>query len=180
MRIVIGSKNPVKINAAATGFSLVFDKLEKAEGVNVPSGVSDQPMSSEETLLGARNRASNTKKMEPEADFWVGIEGGIDVNAQGEMEVFAWVVVLAKNGMEGKAKTAVFFLPPKVEELINEGMELGEADDLVFKRTDSKKKGGSVGILTKGIIDRERYYREAVVLALIPLMNEELYATWKN
>ena len=75
----------------------------------------------------------------------------------------------------GKARTASFFLPEKISELIDEGIELGEADDIVFGLRDSKKKNGAVGILTKNVTDRAKYYSEAVILALIPFINEELY-----
>ena len=46
---------------------------------------------------------------------------------------------------------------------------------MVFKQKDSKKKTGAVGILTKDLISRSQYYAEAVVLALIPFINNDLY-----
>jgi len=75
----------------------------------------------------------------------------------------------------GKARTASFFLPKKISELIDQGIELGEADDIVFGLKDSKKNNGAVGILTKNITDRTNYYSEAIILALIPVINEDLY-----
>jgi non-canonical (house-cleaning) NTP pyrophosphatase len=54
-------------------------------------------------------------------------------------------------------------------------MELGHADDLVFKAQNSKQQGGSVGLLTHGLVTRETYYEQALLLALIPFLNEELY-----
>jgi len=59
--------------------------------------------------------------------------------------------------------------------LIQAGMELGHADDLVFQAQNSKQQGGSVGLLTHGLITREAYYQQAMVLALIPFLNESLY-----
>ena len=55
-----------------------------------------------------------------------------------------------------------------------EGVELGVADDVVFERTNSKKKDGAVGILTHGIINRTKYYKEAVIMSLIPFVNKGL------
>jgi non-canonical (house-cleaning) NTP pyrophosphatase len=46
--------------------------------VSVPSGVSIQPMSSQETLRGAFNRAHGAFELIPTGDFWVGIEGGVE------------------------------------------------------------------------------------------------------
>jgi non-canonical (house-cleaning) NTP pyrophosphatase len=90
------------------------------------------------------------------------------------MEAFAWVVILSNN-KTGKARTASFQLPPAVVKLIDQGMELGHADDLVFKRDNSKQKNGAVGILTNDLIDRVSYYEPAVVMALIPFLNIDLY-----
>ena len=173
--IVIASKNPVKIQAAKNGFQTLFPDWDiAAEGISVPSGVGDQPMSSAETLEGAMKRAKNAQFAVPTADYWVGIEGGIQPVAEKEMEAFAWVVVLSAQRM-GKAKTASFFLPPKVVELIQDGKELGEADDIVFGKSNSKQQSGAVGLLTGDLITRTGLYEEAVKLALIPFKNLELY-----
>ena len=60
-KVIITSKNPVKINAVKEGFKKMFPKEEfVVEGVSIPSGVADQPMSNEETMLGAKNRVNNT------------------------------------------------------------------------------------------------------------------------
>jgi inosine/xanthosine triphosphatase len=90
------------------------------------------------------------------------------------MEAFAWIVVNGNN-LSGKAQTSTFQLPPRIVDLINQGVELGHADDMVFKRKNSKQGNGAVGILTHNIIDRVEYYRHAVILALIPFVNQELY-----
>ena len=79
MKVIVASKNPVKINCAEIGFSQMFpDEMFEVEGLATSSGVSDQPVTNEETLTGAKNRASNAKEEIKEADFWVGIEGGIE------------------------------------------------------------------------------------------------------
>jgi inosine/xanthosine triphosphatase len=173
-KVIVASQNPVKIAASQGGFEQVFThETFEFEGVSVPSEVSDQPMTTQETYQGAYNRALNAQKKTPHADFWIGIEGGIDV-LQDTLEVFAWVVVLSSD-QQGVAKTASFMLPPKVSKLVKEGYELGEADDIVFQKKDSKKQGGSVGILTNGLVNRTDYYVQAVVLALIPFIQDELY-----
>ena len=59
--------------------------------------------------------------------------------------------------------------------MIKEGKELGEADDIVFNRNNSKQENGAVGILTGDVIDRMKYYTEAVILSLIPFKNVDLY-----
>lgn len=174
-KIVIASKNPVKINATLNGFQKMFPKETfEIEGVSVLSGVNDQPKNDSETFQGARNRADNACKENPKADFWVGIEGGID-EKNSETETFAWVVVRTKEKGFGKSRTGTFFLPPQIAEFIKQGKELGEADDIVFGRTNSKQENGAVGILTDNVVDRTKYYTESVVLALIPFKNKKLY-----
>ena len=76
----------------------------------------------------------------------------------------------------GFAKTGSFLLPPALCDLvINKRMELGDADDIVFKRVNSKHGQGTVGKLTDGHIDRTNYYVHALKLALIPWIRPELY-----
>ncbi|WP_026956278.1 inosine/xanthosine triphosphatase [Algoriphagus vanfongensis] len=172
--IVVGSKNPVKINSTEDAFTLAFSRSFHINGITAASGVPDQPMGDKETLLGAKNRALNAQKTFPEAEYWVGIEGGLDEDEEG-MFAFAWVYVVGKDGLSGQAKTATFYIPQQVRELVKSGMELGHADDVFYSQTNSKQGGGSVGILTKGKLERRGYYEQAVLLALIPFLNKEHY-----
>ncbi|MGM0580903.1 MAG: inosine/xanthosine triphosphatase [Bacteroidota bacterium] len=167
LKVIIASKNPVKIEATKAAFQRKFpDQSFEYEGVSVPSDVSDQPMTHKETQEGAYNRADNAKTKFPEADYWVGIEGGIHDDEFG-MQAFAWVVVLSKS-ISNRAQTAIFYLPAAIAKLVRSGIELGEADDIYFGRTNSKQKDGAVGILTNGEIDRKAYYEHAMIMALIP------------
>lgn len=173
-RIIVASNNPVKLQAVQMGFSSMFPgETFEVEALAVPSGVSEQPMTSAETLLGAIHRAENARQKSPLADYWAGVEGGVEEEADG-LAVFAWIVILSRTRC-GQARTGTFYLPPRVAELVREGRELGEADDIVFGRTNSKQKNGAIGILTDDAIDRARYYEQAVIMALIPFKNPALY-----
>jgi len=173
-KVIIASKNPVKIQSVKNGFEKMFTDQEfEFVGVSVPSGVSDQPFGNDETFLGAKNRADNAFNEFKDADFYVGIEGGIE-QVKNEMEAFAWILVKSADKY-GKSRTGTFFLPKEVVKLIKEGKELGEADDIVFKRSNSKQANGAVGILTGNVIDRTKYYTESVILSLIPFKNVDLY-----
>jgi non-canonical (house-cleaning) NTP pyrophosphatase len=85
------------------------------------------------------------------------------------------MAVVGANGMEGKAKTSSFVLPHEVSLLVRSGLELGQADDQVFNQKHSKQKNGAVGLLTDNIIDRQEYYKQAIILALVPFMKPEYY-----
>jgi len=173
--LVVASTNPIKLQAAVNGFQRLFpgSELNVSAGA-VPSDVAQQPLSDEETLQGALNRSRNAQAAYPGADYWIGVEGGIEPLGQ-ELTAFAWIVVRSQE-MMGKARTGTFFLPPAVAELIRQGKELGEADDIVFGRSNSKQDNGAVGLLTDNVIDRAQLYEHAMILALIPFKNEMLYA----
>jgi inosine/xanthosine triphosphatase len=172
-KIIVASTNPVKIQAALNGFRAMFPDTEfSASGVSVPSGVSDQPMTSAETLQGAFNRARAARELSPDAIYWVGIEGGCEAEGD-ELSCFAWVVVLSGDTV-GKSRTGTFYLPVEVATLVHQGVELGIADDRVFGRANSKQQNGSVGLLTADVITRVEYYVHAVILALIPFANPTL------
>jgi inosine/xanthosine triphosphatase len=172
--IYIASTNPVKINAVKQGFESVFPGKEFTfSGVKFQSPVSAQPFGDEEIRTGAMDRAKIVRGLHPDGSYWVGIEGGVEIDRD-EMLVYAWIVILSKD-REGKARSAAFYVPPRIAELVTGGKELGDADDIVFGRSNSKQGNGAVGILTGDLVDREALYQQPVVLALIPFMNPELF-----
>lgn len=174
MKICVASGNPVKVEAVNKAFYAVFPDSElELKSVSVSSGVSDQPMTDEETYLGAKTRVDNAYVVMPNADYWVGLEGGIAPNGN-QLEAFAWMHIRSRL-QSSHARTASFTLPSRVTELIHQGMELGHANDQVFNESNSKQKMGAVGLLTNGLIDRTDYYTHALILALIPFVQTELY-----
>jgi non-canonical (house-cleaning) NTP pyrophosphatase len=54
-------------------------------------------------------------------------------------------------------------------------MELGDADDEIFGASNSKQQNGAVGLLTENAVTRTTLYEQAVIMALIPFKNPELY-----
>jgi inosine/xanthosine triphosphatase len=148
------------------------------QSVRVVVDVPEQPASDAATVLGADQRARKAFQDFPDAEYWVGVEGGIE-DLTNEMAVFAWIVVLSKDAegrlRTGKARTGTFFLPLPVADLVREGKELGLADDIVFGRSNSKQENGAVGILTGDVVDRALLYEQGVILALIPFKNPGLY-----
>ena len=109
-KVIITSKNPVKINATKKAFEKVFNDRFEFEGVSADSLVSDQPMNNAETLNGAMNRLKDIQHLK--ADYFVSIEGGVDL-LEDNYEAFAWIVI-SDNDKFGKAKTAIFPLPLKI------------------------------------------------------------------
>ena len=173
--IIVASTNPVKVKATEGGFGRMFpSEAFVVKGYSVPSGVSNQPVGNLETLHGARIRAENVRMTIPDADYWVGIEGGVE-DDNGELAAFAWIVIVSKSHC-GKGRTGTFFLPEAVAHLVRQGIELGEADDIVFGKTNSKQQNGAIGLLTGDVLNRTSLYEHAVVLALVPFKNPKLYS----
>jgi len=176
--IIVASSNPIKIKAAEGGFFRMFPyESFTVRGFSVPSGVRNQPIGNLETLQGARIRAENARISIPGADYWVGIEGGVEED-NGELAAFAWIVIVSKSHC-GKGRTGTFFLPEAVARLVRQGKELGEADDIVFSQTNSKQQNGAIGLLTGDVLNRTSLYEHAVVLALVPFRNPNLYLAEK-
>lgn len=172
MKVVIASHNPAKIRAVKDAFSLQLpEETIEFIPITVESGVSDQPHSDEETRRGARIRALRAGEFYPDADYWIGLEGGIET-IDDQLMTFAWMAVLGHDGNISAARTVTLPLPPAVKLLVDEGLELGDANDRVFSTHNSKHQGGAFGLLSKGLYTRESVYTQALVIALIPFHNE--------
>lgn len=165
--VVVASHNPVKIAATRRGFERMFPGIVvHLRAVAVSSGVRAQPLSDAETLRGALTRAQCAAQLVPQADYWVGLEGGVE-DRQDSMEAFAWVVVYTPQ-LVGKSRTGTFGIPAEVAALLRQGQELGAAVETLYGQARVKQTTGAVGVLTGGALDRVQLYEQAVVLALVP------------
>ncbi|WP_047045651.1 inosine/xanthosine triphosphatase [Vibrio mexicanus] len=165
-RVIIASLNPAKINAVKSAFQSVFPgQVFSFEGVSVPSGVADQPMTNDETYQGALNRVRNAKQNEPTADYYVGLEAGIEENV-----TFAWMVIESETH-RGQSRSASLMLPPQVIKKLAHANELGDVMDEVFGTDNIKQKGGAISLLTQNQLTRSSVYHQALILALIPFSN---------
>ncbi len=169
----VGTKNQIKIEAVN---SIVKEYWPKAEVVSVEiySRASIQPKTNKETKNGAITRAKKSLEQHKEAAYGVGLESGIEFREDG-LWTFGWIAIINRNGIMGLAKTIEFRLPDKMADLIKGGMEQGQADAIVFKRSDSGEGEGTVGLLTKGKVKRAEAFSQAVIFALVPFLNSKYY-----
>jgi len=172
-RVIVGSTNPVKVESVRRAFERAFGQSPCIQGLAVPSGVADQPLTDEATRTGARNRARAVRQQQPEADFWVGVEGGVDYR-HGYCEAFGWIAVRSER-QECLARSAAFPLPETVGQRLRAGEELGPLIDQLFEEHNSKQKGGAIGLLSGGIVSREDLYFQPLLFALLPSMQPALY-----
>lgn len=172
--VVVASKNPVKLRVAQMAFLAVFpNESFRFIPVAVQSFVPKQPLN-EETLFGALNRLNLSVREYPDADFWVSQEGGLVEDGLG-LYNRAWIVIADSNGRVAQSSTASFELPREVARLVRKGKELGEANDIFWKTTNSKEGKSGLFFMTDGLIDRERYYLDTAIIALSQLKNHHLY-----
>lgn len=79
MKIAVGTTNPAKLKAVEAALAVLFpDEPYQVLGVEVESGVSDQPMSDTESVTGAYNRAHAACTAVDNADYGIGLEGGLE------------------------------------------------------------------------------------------------------
>ena len=170
--VVVGSTNPVKIAAVAAVLARTGSRA-RVDGIAVPSGVRDQPEGDAETIRGATQRAAAALR-ESGADLAVGLEGGV-VEEDGHMRTCAWAVVVSRDGRTGVGGSLAMPLPDRVAALVRDGVELGHAMDRVTGGHDTKRGAGAVGILTAGLVDRQRAYEALVAYALAPFLSPDFY-----
>ncbi len=173
IKIVVGSQNPVKINAVRNAIASLYPgSTVECTGMHAPSGVPDQPMTAKQTREGAENRVRFCQQ-QVDADFYVALEGGVDVFEYGP-STFAYVVV-ANHSRLSVGRSAILPLPTSVYQALEKGEELGDVMDRLFNTQNIKQKGGAIGLLTNGQATRESTYTEALLLAMAPFLYEELY-----
>ncbi|NLE44543.1 MAG: DUF84 family protein [Chloroflexi bacterium] len=173
MKIAVGSENPVKIAAARSVLWRVYGEQIDVEAVRVMSGVSDQPYGNEETLCGAVGR-SRAALHAAHAELGIGFEGGI-IEVSDRSFTCAWCVVTRRDGVVGIAGGENLLLPESVAAAIYHGDELGVAMDRLTRQRDTKRGAGAIGLLTGGLLDRQRAYEHLLELALARFLTPELY-----
>lgn len=176
MKILVGSKNPVKIESVFNAFSKYFNNIEVI-GIDVESGVSSQPIN-EDTFLGAKNRALALKKINEQekigAEFFVGIEGGI-IKFFGKWFAFGCMCIMDKDDRMGFGTSPHFELPLSIVEKLLTGIELGDIMDELLNQRNTKQKNGAIGFFTNGIMNRKELYVEGLKVAIIPFLHKNIF-----
>jgi inosine/xanthosine triphosphatase len=175
MLIFVGSKNPVKINSVINAGSETWPEL-KVIGIDVPSGISEQPMSDDETRLGAENRARTVlqeglktlskEEIKNETILGIGLEGGVFERSPKELWSTVWTTVTNQQGDIFESNGAGFKVPKIISDRILAGEEMGPIMGTFLSDPNIKQKKGAIGVITKGFIDRTEEYTTIVKLAL--------------
>lgn len=175
MKILMGTKNPGKIEGARRAFLKYFENIE-IQGISVSSDVGDQPFD-REIFEGAKNRVKNLKKYAKEnnidADFYIASEAGI-TNLLGDWIDINAAVIESKDGTQSVGVSQGFEIPEKYIDEIKE-TELGNVMDKIFSGNNLAKGKGGISFLTKDEISRIDLTENAFIMALIKHINGELW-----
>jgi inosine/xanthosine triphosphatase len=173
MKVVVGSKNPVKMKATRNVLKQIYSEVE-VQAKNTDSEVPDQPIGLETTINGAINRAKNVYTQE--FDLSVGIESGLletPHSITGYLDL-QWCAIY-DGDKTTLGVSAGFEYPPLVIKNVMKGMEVGDVMDRVTGIDRLGEKKGAVSHLSKGLLDRTSNTEQCVLMAMIPRMNQKLY-----
>ena len=173
MNVVVGSKNPVKLNATRNILGRIYRDIT-VSSANVDSGVPDQPFGLDQTVKGAVNRAKNAYTEEFELS--VGIESGL-LNVPETLTGYIdlqWCAIYDGKNITIEASSGFEYPPSVIKEVLN-GVEVGDVMDKVIGVDDLGQKKGAVSYLSMEMLNRTENTEECVLTAMIPRMNKDIY-----
>lgn len=180
MIVAVGSTNEAKVLAVKESLS-ASPRFSNAKIVSLSasSDVSSQPLSLQETILGAKNRAKNAFNNCEGCAYSFGIESGLMESpevATGYLHTCAGCIYDGTRYYIGLSTG--FEVPPQILTLLLENkMDLSQAclESGISHNSNIGSTEGLIGVLTKGKIDRKEYSRQCILTALLQLENAEWY-----
>jgi len=175
MKVIVGSTNPTKLEAVKQALKIVWpDREFSFDTLDAPSGVNEQPLSEQETIKGATNRAQFGLD-NSDADYGVGIEGGM-YHIDEQWFVSDWVVIINRAGQKGIGGTSRYPIPQSISQHIDENYDLSAVLEKKHGYKNIGKLDGYAGLTTNNHITRTASNRDATVIALAPFIRD----FWNN
>ena len=174
MIVTVGSKNASKLRAVEAAFSRYFKDFE-IKGIAVESGVNNQPLSLEETIKGAENRAKAAWEKE-KCDYAVGLEAGLFQATGTKTGYLDTAAIAIFDGKEIHLGLTPAFEYPKivVDKVTKEGKEVSDVF-LEEWNENVKDEIGAIGRLTIKKVPRNQLQEMGVIMALAPIVNKKYY-----
>lgn len=176
MRVGVGSTNPVKVRAVRNVMRELFRDV-RVRGVDVGPELPPQPIGRASVIRGAIARAKRALAA-GDFDLGVGIEAGLERVAQVRSSYVdvQWCAIVDRRGRVTLGHGAGFEYPPAVvEAVLDEGLEVGKVMEGLTGIKRIGRRMGAIGYLSKGRLDRLRLTEQAVLMAMLPRLNPELY-----
>lgn len=164
IKVAIGSNNPAKYKAVLEALDQL-DILYTWSSHEVESGVRAQPLSDEETVKGAIQRARSTLN-ESGADIAIGLEGGVVLDEASKVMVCNWGALVDSAGREFIAGGARIPLPDYFRGHIEQGEELGNLMEQYCNREGIRKHEGALGIFTNGRVSRVEMFKHVCLILI--------------
>lgn len=130
MKFILGSASDTKKEILEKALKQLHLEPD-IRSVRVNSGITDQPLNKSMTKKGARNRANNARRKKSNADFWIGLEGGLHDYGEGYHLVTYACLIFAKGGQgqndsEFIGSGAEIALPQVISKKIKNDEQFGE------------------------------------------------------
>lgn len=176
MKVLLGSKNPSKMNA----LKIALDKLNLSEyeviSFDAPSDTNSKPIGYE-IIRGAENRNLSLKKYALdngiEYDYLCSIEGGFSLDENGLPFVVTYCITEDKSGKKSTGKSLGIRLSQSMFDYVKNGGSLNKMIGDITGINHNKQTFGITGYLTNGLYNRESVDSEAVMSSLIPFIYKE-------
>lgn len=149
--IAIGSTNPVKVQAVKN--ALINENAQFLTYAAV-SHVRSQPLSDEETLQGAINRAKDCLEKN-EADLAIGLEAGV-LFLNDQVYLCHWGAVVDKQHHTYFTNGPMILLPQEYQKPLLTGQSLEELMHHSTGIENLGKKEGAISVFTEGRLNREQ------------------------
>lgn len=101
MIFALGTTNTPKTNAIKQSLEscpYLHGEIIDIQCYKVASGIPDMPLTLDELRTGAKNRARDVRLLNPQADYYIGMEGGVYQDSVGE-EYWLTGVVYIENDL---------------------------------------------------------------------------------
>ncbi|MDD2745344.1 MAG: inosine/xanthosine triphosphatase [Candidatus Gracilibacteria bacterium] len=176
MKIAIGTERAPKVDGIKAGVAAcpyLVDFADSMEYIlkSVSSDIASMPLSIEETMKGAQNRAQNLIKEGIDADYYIGIEGGT-TDVLGKKYLGGVVYIQNKSGEGHFGFSPHMEVPEFVEhKLYGEGLELGPIMAELSGKTDIRSENGSMGAWSADMLTRRDEFESAFKAAISPFYN---------
>lgn len=155
----------------------------RIEARAVETNVSAMPLSDDELMRGARNRAvAAGEALKAEgiaADICVGLEGGFhSVKFDGIWHTYLHGWAYATDGERGWFGGAPSVeIPPSIARRVIDGkLELGDVIDQIAGEHDIRSRQGTWGVLSRDLLTRSMSFEAALIAALAPFYNAPFYS----